>query len=88
MSGLELEGYIVTGTVIGCLLAKAAKWVLEELQPLVLEYQKLRETIRKVRQDDPKIRAVPEQSVTSGKLSPSLPGATETRSKDESNLAA
>jgi len=87
MSGLEVEGYIVTGTIIGCLLAKAGKWLLEELQPLALEYQKLRETIKKVRQDQ-KIRVVPEQSITSGKPSPSLPVATETRSKDESNLAA
>jgi len=59
MSGLEVEGYIVTGTVISCLLVKAGKWVLEELQPLVIEYQKLRKTIRKVREEE-KIRAVPE----------------------------
>lgn len=87
MTALELEIHIVTVTAIGCLLAKAAKWLLEELQPVVLEYQKLRATIRKVRQDQ-KIRAVPEQPVTPGKPSPSLPGANETRSTDESNLAA
>ncbi len=87
MSGLEVEGIIVNVAVITCLLAKASKWVLEELQPVALEYQKLRETVKRGRQE-PKIRAVPEQSVNSGKPSPSLPVAAETRSNDEANLAA
>jgi hypothetical protein len=88
MSGLEVEGYIVTGTVIGCLLAKAAKWLFEELQPMVVEYQKLRETIKKA-SHDLKIRSVPEPLVISAsKHSPSLPPGNETRTKDEPGLVA
>jgi hypothetical protein len=87
MSGLELEAYIINGTIIACLIAKASKWVFEELHPVVLEYQKLRDEIRNVRQEK-NIRALPDKTIVPGKGSSQISPSIETHSKDESNLAA
>ena len=86
MTGLEIEAYIINGTIIGCLLAKASKWLFEELQPMVVEYQKLRDLVRKVHER--RIRAVPDKTVSPSKTSRQVTHSSETPSKDQSHLAA
>jgi hypothetical protein len=81
MSGLEVEATVINWTIVLCLVAKAAKWVLEELQPTVLEYGKLRDCFRKVRGREIRV-------LESAKPSPPISVSNDTRSKDESDLAA
>jgi len=45
MSGFEVEGYILSGTLVLTFLVKAAKWLLEELIAVVPIYKKLKATL-------------------------------------------
>ena len=46
MSGFQIEGYIISGTVVLICLVKAVKWILEELISVVPIYKKLKATFR------------------------------------------
>lgn len=46
MSGFEVEGYVLSGTLVLTFLVKAAKWILEELISVVPIYKTLKATLR------------------------------------------
>jgi len=97
MTALEIEGTIVIVTVITGFLIRSGKWTLEELESLVIQYQKLKATINGT-VNDPSGAVVAGATVTptnnATKLTPKQkpseqpPVVTDTRSKDESDLAA
>lgn len=90
MTAFEIEGTIVSVTLITGYLIKSGKWTLEELEGLVLQYRKLKRTISGTVKD-PKGAVVPGATVTPMKLaekrkhSEQPRTSNETGSKDESD---